>query len=405
MLLTSGLSPKAKAQVANRREIPLPDRPILQEQKVVPSDGTLGNFGLAVALDGSTALIGAPFNVGGAAYVYTESNGIWSEAQRLTASDGKQGDSFGLDLDVDGDTLVVAAPNATVAGGAEGAVYVFQKQGDDWVQSQKLSARDGGRGDRFGGSVRLSGRALVVGADGADIGQHDLQGAAYVFVEANGVWRQVQKLTGSDSYLFDHFGTFVAIDGSTILVSAPNKVVNQDTQVKGEVYVFALSNGVWTQTQNIIEEEAGVEAYFGASLAIDHGNALIGARFATVNGTLYQGAAYIFAVANGVLTQTQMITASDGASNDDFGVSVALSGNIAMVGADQAPVGGHFGQGKAYAFRQVNGTWNQVGTITASDGFPLLTFGAVVALDGDTSLIGDQQNAAYFYSPPVTGRP
>src|SRR5262249_31444055 len=128
-LLTPGLSSKANAQADSNRKFPLPDQLVLQEQKVVPSDGGPDSyFGRAVAIDGSTALIGAIGDNGfqGAAYLFTESNGIWSEGQKLTASDGLPGDRFGSSVVLTGDILVVGAPDATVNGAAgQGAVYVF----------------------------------------------------------------------------------------------------------------------------------------------------------------------------------------------------------------------------------------------------------------------------------------
>src|SRR5438093_4295770 len=132
-LLTPGLVSKANAQADSNRQFPLPDQLALQEQKVVPSDGgTDSYFGRAVAIDGATALIGAigVNDFQGAAYLFTESNGIWSEAQKLTASDGLPGDEFGSSVALVDDILVVGAPGATVNGASgQGAVDVFRRCG------------------------------------------------------------------------------------------------------------------------------------------------------------------------------------------------------------------------------------------------------------------------------------
>ena len=413
-LLAPAPSPRGNAQTGSNRGIALPGRRTLQEQEVVPSDGTTGTyFGRSAAINGSTALIGAIGDNGfqGAAYLFTEANGIWSEGQKLTASDGQPGDWLGNDVALADDTLVVAASYAAVGGVfRQGAVYVFRKAGDTWVESQKLTANDSGMSDTFGSAVRLSGNTLVVGASNAPINGHDNQGAAYVFLETNGIWTQVQKLTSDDGATFDNFGAAVTVQGSTILVGAPVKVVDQVTRVTGEAYVFSQSNGSWNQIQSITEPDSGFLAGFAASLALDRGTALIGAPGATVNGHQYQGATYVFALANGMLTQTQMITSIDAASNDQFGSSVALSGTVALVSAPWAAVKRNFAQGKAYPFRNVGGNWSQAGRIISSDGAANDLFGRAVALEKGTSLVGAQdhssnEGAVYFYAPPVGDLP
>jgi hypothetical protein len=396
----AGLPAPANAQAAST-EIPQPNQLILQEQKVLPPDAMPGNyFGRTVAISGATAVIGA---IGdrdhqGAAYIYNESDGVWAEGQKLTADDGYVGDGFGSAVALEDDTLVVA-------GG--GAVYVFQRESDTWVQTQKLTASDGVGGDNFGGAISLSGRALVVGASDAIINGQLYQGAAYVFVQANGIWREVQKLTSSDGVAFDNFGSAVAVHGPVIVVGAPSKNVDANNFITGEAYVFARSTGTWNETQALVANDSGLFAAFGSSVALSRNTALIGAPHATANGHPAQGAVYTFAVANGILTQTQMITSDNGVSNDGFGTSVALSGKRAVVGAPAA-VNRNGSRGEVYPFRQVGGNWSQVGRITASDGTSDQSFGFTVALDQDFILVGNSSylhSGAYFYGPPAVGRP
>jgi FG-GAP repeat protein len=295
---------------------------------------------------------------------------------------------------LENDTLVVA-------GG--GGVYVFQRESDTWSQTQKLTASDGVSGDSFGGAISLSGRTLVIGASHATINGQLYQGAAYVFVRANGSWREVQKLTSSDGVAFDTFGSAVAVHGRIIVVGAPNKDVDKDNFITGEAYVFARATGTWNQTQTLVASDSGLFAAFGFSVALSGNTALIGAPHATANGHAAQGAVYTFAVANGILTETQMITSDDGASNDTFGSSVALSGRRALIGAFSA-VNPNGSKGEVYPFRQVGGSWSQVGRITASDGTSLQSFGFTVALDQDALLVGNSSyldSGAYFYSPRV----
>src|SRR6266403_738736 len=149
-LLVAGLSSNASARVGSNTGFAQGDAPLLVGQKVTASDGTTGDeFGYRVALAEATLVVGA-FTATvngntsqGAAYVFTKSNNIWSESQKLTANDGGLFDNFGAAVALDGATLVVAANGATVGGNpAQGAVYVFTASNGIWMQTQKLTAND-----------------------------------------------------------------------------------------------------------------------------------------------------------------------------------------------------------------------------------------------------------------------
>ena len=136
------------------------------EEKVTASDGAANSyFGSAAALNGSTALIGADGenSFQGAAYIFNEVAGVWSEGQKLTASDGLAGDEFGYRVALRPETAVVTAFSATVNGVvAQGSAYVYTKAGDTWSESQKLTASDGGLFDNFGASVAISSEAIAI---------------------------------------------------------------------------------------------------------------------------------------------------------------------------------------------------------------------------------------------------
>src|SRR5438046_6090849 len=128
---------------------------------------------------------------------------------------------------LDGNTLVVGANGATVGGNAaQGAVYVFTESNGTWTQTQKLTANDGAAYDNFGLSVALKGSTILVGSPRAAIGANAGQGALYVFTESNGTWRQTQKLTASAGATNDSFGESVALEDSTALIGAYNATIN-----------------------------------------------------------------------------------------------------------------------------------------------------------------------------------
>jgi len=296
-LLGLGVFFNASAQVNSDPKF-APWNPLVWlEQKVTASDGTANSyFGSAAALNGSTALIGADGDNSfqGAAYLFTKSNGSWSQGQKLTASDGLAGDEFGYRVVLANDTLLVGAFTATVGGNAsQGAAYLFTESNGNWSESQKLTASDGGLFDDFGASVALDGSTLVVGANGATVGGNAAQGAVYVFTESNGTWTQTQKLTANDGAAYDNFGLSVALKGSTIVVGSPQAAIGGNAG-QGALYVFAESNGTWSQVQKLTASDGAANSSFGSAVALNGSTALIGADGSTVGGNTYQGKAYLF---------------------------------------------------------------------------------------------------------------
>lgn len=378
------------------------------EQKVTASDGAASDsFGYSVALDGITAVVGAQAaTVGdnlsqGAAYVFTRTNGVWTEVEKLTASDGAAYDSFGNGVALSGATVIVGAPNASVNGNtAQGAAYVFTQSGGNWNQTQKLLAADGAASNEFGTSVSIQGDTALIGAIQLLHGP----GAAYIFGNSTGTWTQTAKLTASGGS--GAFGDAVRLDGNNALIGAQLTGVGGNMD-QGAAFVFTNQGGAWSQSGILVASDGGRFDSLGSSVALEGSTALVGAPGATVNEA-QRGAAYIFTESDGNWNQTQKLTASDGEDLDDFGSSVALSGERALIGAAQYYSDG---TGKMYVFRQSNNTWTQQSELLASDSSADDEFGWSAALDGSTALIGAWgatingnvgQGAAYFYTESAT---
>ena len=196
-----------------------------EQQKLTASDAAWNDdFGTSVALSGDTAVVGAPFDddagsASGSAYVFVRSGTRWSQQQKLTASDAAPNDDFGLAVALSGDTAVVGAIGDDDAGRDSGAAYVFVRSGTRWSQQQKLTASDAASNDLFGISVAVSGDTAVVGAYADDDAGGD-SGAAYVFVRSGTRWSEQQKLTASDAAAGIRFGNSVAVSGDTAVVGA-----------------------------------------------------------------------------------------------------------------------------------------------------------------------------------------
>ncbi|HEV2668857.1 MAG TPA: FG-GAP repeat protein, partial [Blastocatellia bacterium] len=203
------------------------DPTLTQQQKLLVSDGAvLDRFGNSVAISGETVVVGAALDDDaagldqGAAYVFVRNGGGWNLQQKLLASDAESIDRFGFSVAISGETVIVGAfADTGAAGDRQGSAYVFVRSGAVWSQQQKLEASDAAAGDFFGFSVAISGETVVVGAPFHDDAAGADQGAAYVFVRSGGVWSQQQKLLASDAGAVDVFGASVAISGETVVVS------------------------------------------------------------------------------------------------------------------------------------------------------------------------------------------
>ncbi|MDB4453090.1 hypothetical protein N9145_02795 [bacterium] len=299
------------------------------EKKLTASDGAANNkFGNSVSISGNTAVIGASgdsYNpsVLGSAYVYVRSNGVWSEQAKLTASDGSSGDSFGVSVSIDGDTAVIGAYRDEVY---SGSAYVYVRNNGVWSEQQKLTASDGTERDYFGYSVSISGDTAVIGASRDDDNGSN-SGSAYVYVRSNGVWTEQQKITASDGAPDDYFGRSVSISGDTAVMGA-----NGDDNYSGSAYVYVRSNGVWTQQQKLTASDGAQNTSFGYSVSISGDTAVVGAYRDYDNG-LNSGSAYVYVRNNGVWSEQQKLTASDGTERDYFGYSVSIDGDTAVIGA------------------------------------------------------------------------
>ena len=369
-----------------------------------PGGAAYDYFGESAAISRDIIVIGAEGdNSGkGMAYIFARNQGgadNWGQVKLLTISDGAAYDFFGHSAAISEDTVVVGAPWAKVGSHiCQGAAYIFARNkdgADQWGQVKKLTATDGAIYDYFGRSVSISRDTVVVGADYADVGNNSDQGTAYVFARNQGgadQWDQVKKLTASDGATNDMFGGSVAISGDTIVVGASWANVGSNLG-QGAAYAFRRNQGgadQWGQVRKLIASDGATQDRFGVSVATSGDTMLVGAHWADVGGESDQGVAYVFARQGSNWLQYQRRTASDGAVNDGVSYSVAVSKDIVVIGAPYADIGANQGQGAAYVFVREwteDVPWSQVIKLTASDGAAYDYFGYSVAVSGDTGLI------------------
>jgi len=361
--------------------------------RFAPEDGDDGDqFGWSMALDGGTALVGAPIDEdpngtrAGSAYVFERSDGGWEQAAKLAPEDGDSGDVFGTAVAIDGGTALVGArrdenPNGPRAGSA----YIFERSGGGWEQAAKLAPESVGVDERFGWAVALAGETAIVGSP-RETENGENAGAARAFERSDGEWTVGAKLLAEDGTEGDFFGSSVALAGDAALVGAPGDEDPNGEQA-GSAYVFEGGDDGWTQRAKFAPEDGTEGDLFGTAADVAGDAALVAAVHDEDPNGEQAGSAYIFERGNDGWTEQAKLASDDGGEGDEFGWAVALAGETALVGARR-----HAGNGEeagaAYAFEQSGGGWEQAAKLAPEDGGEGARVGTSVALAGGTALVG-----------------
>lgn len=365
--------------------------------KLLPSDIRDGDsFGYAVGLSGDLAVVGAPYHddsQGTPAFVFRfdPASGTWIEEQRLYGSATHFLDRYGGCVAVSGNVIVVGADTDDTQGDNAGAAYVFRYDpgAGVWNQEAKLLASDGEPQDCFGEKLSSDDDVLLIGARTEDDNGAG-SGAAYIFRYDSGTaqWTEEAKLLASDGAPHDNFGC-VALSGDVALIGAMG--ANASGTDSGAAYVYRHDpvSGAWNEEAKLLASDGLPWDWFGAFVALSDDLAAIGSTGNDANGA-GSGAVYLFrydAVAKQWNEEAKLL-ASDGSQGDIFGRGVAVEGDVVLASAIKAGLGG-----QAYVFRHdtVKGQWEEQKIILASDGELGFRFGWSVALSGNLALIGDIQ--------------
>jgi FG-GAP repeat len=306
----------------------------------------------------------------GAVYVWRRTQGAWTFAQKLVATDAAANAELGVSCAVSGDRLVVGAPGAA----GVGAAYVFSYAGGTFTFEKKLVAPDPDTGDRFGLSVAIDGDTVVVGAESKDRvgvpGGVDA-GMAYVFTRAAGAFGAGVPIGASDAKAGDAFGWSVAISGSSILVGA-----YQRNQFRGALYPFEKSGATWTPQTAITASDAAPGDQLGVSLTI-HGTVAVAGAFGKSS---FAGAAYVFTKGGAAWTEKQALTS---AGSSGLGRAVGTFDGAFLIGGPQKSGG----RGEVLVF-QKDPIVLVPPAIVTSDAAASDTFGAALAMTGSVAAAG-----------------
>jgi hypothetical protein len=371
------------------RALALPAQPFSGPASQLTAPDGLGgdDFGWATAVSGSTAVFGAYGHDAGAGAAYVFTGASWTQQTKLQATNGQPGDNFGEAVAVDGDTAAIGAP---ASNGGSGAVYIFGFSGSRWTQVAELTAPDGQRGDAFGQALVLSGTTLIVGAPN----RNSSAGAAYVFTGSGSNWTMDAELTAPDGAAGDGFASAIALDGTTAVFGAPQAGSG------GAAYIFAGAGTTWSEQAELSEGVNGSSGDgFGYAVALTGSTAFIGAP----GRTGAAGDVYLFSSAGGSWTQQATLAASDGQAGDRFGISLAVSDTVALIGSSDYRIGG----GVVYVFTPGGGSWQQSAEVKASHRKNGSLFGESVSLSGTTAVVGSYasnkyQGAGYVFTQGTT---
>eukprot|EP00968_Pinguiococcus_pyrenoidosus_P016536 scaffold1606_cov177-Pinguiococcus_pyrenoidosus.AAC.2 len=373
---------------------------LIDTTKLLAPDGASSDlFGVAVAISGNLAIVGAlgdddKGRDSGSAYIFRsdDDGNSWTLQQKLTAPGGAVEDWFGASVAISGNLAIVGAFRDDDKGLDSGSAYIFRSDddGESWAFQRKLTAPDGAINDWFGVSVAISGNLAIVGASQADAAFDS--GSAYIFHSDDDgkPWTFQQKLTAFDGASDDWFGYSVAISGNLAIVGA--YADDDKGRDSGSAYIFHSDDdgNSWTLQQKLTAFDGASDDWFGFAVAISGNLAIVGAHYDDDKGG-DSGSAYIFRSDDDGNSWTfqQKLIASDGGGGQHFGYSAAISGNLTIVGAPRDDDKGSR-SGSAYIFHSDDDgkSWTFQQKLTAFDGAYGDQFGWPVAISGDLAIVG-----------------
>ena len=383
------------------------------ETKKYPSNlVTFDRFGSSVATNGNTIVVGVDHNIqkgsdAGSVYVLEKIDNNWVFVTTLTASDGTEGDRFGVSVAISGDIIVVGNPPDDTTTPNAGSAHIFKRNeggANNWGETNKLTPSDGKLGDQFGISVSIFNDTIVVGANLSDINGSD-SGQAYVFERNTGGannWGETKKLWASDGEATDHFGKSVSVYNDLIVVGAPtangNGIVDD-----GAAYIFERNAGGtdnWGKTKKLVANgDNDTGGLFGNSVAIFADAIVVGANGES-NATTpnnHVGAAYIFERNAGGVDNwgnVKRLVINSAKDINDFGFAVDISDSTIVVGAYKDSDKDEF-SGAAYIFERNGGgasNWGEVRKLFANDAAKNDLYGKSLAITTGIIVIGSPQD-------------
>ncbi|MCB1209737.1 MAG: hypothetical protein KDK97_10440, partial [Verrucomicrobiales bacterium] len=349
-----------------------------------------GQFGYSVDVAGDAAIVGAyaDSSFTGTAHVFRRTAGTWTHEAQLSPSTLSANDRAGTAVAISGDTALIGSPRdgAPIATN-RGSVAVFTRSANIWSQQAILIANDGAVSDFFGLSVALEGDTAAIGALGDDTATGNNAGSVYVFDRSGSTWSQTTRLDAGLATAGENFGQAVSLSGDTLVASASRATTTGGT-LAGRVSIYFRTAGTWALQQTVEAGDTAASDQFGYSLAVDGDSLIVGAPYRDDVATSDSGAAYTFTRSGSVWTQEQKLTAPVPQAISRFGWSVALSADRSLIGSPAEDTIAGIDAGNSYVFERDTGTWSHQISLSNGEAGAGDRFGWAVALDGSTVAAG-----------------
>ena len=314
---------------------------------------------------------------------------------KLTANAGTADAKFGTAVSVDGNTAVIGAPDER----GIGAAYVFANRAGRWIEQATLVAPAGSEATKFGYDVAISGDTIVVGApDAEQTAPLAGPGAAHVFIRTGGGWSHEAMLSPSDSKADDAFGFGVAISGDTVVVGANAGTVLPSVD-PGAAYVFTRVGNTWSEQAKLTASGGAPDDNFGYSVALSGDTAVVGMP-GDAGGALGLGSARVFTRRGTAWTEQATLTVAEALPGEGLGASTSVSGDTVVIGATGRVIGTNPAQGAAFVFTREGEAWTQAAKLTAPDGTANDMFGRDVTVTDEHVAVGahfDDGGSVYVF--------
>ncbi|WP_395373707.1 hypothetical protein [Marinicella sp. W31] len=366
------------------------------DDKFIPQDVADGDlFGGAISISGNRALVGSSGDYAGqliysgAAYIFELNNGQWIESAKLVPSERADLQFFGTQVSLQGNrALISALSDGNLSVRSPGAVYVFEFDGVNWIETDKLFANDGESFAEFGISISQYHDRVMVGA--WKDGSQEI-GAVYVFDYDGNDWQQSDKITADDPNIYARFGAQVVLDNNRALISSINDF--NSNVFSGSVYVYEYNDDTWQQTDKLLPDPLLTNTDFGVSISLSNDIAWVGEAKSPALGVA-SGAAYVYTYDGNTWSQQQKLTANDGSADDRFGSAlVHLNNDTVFIGAPgHSPLINGPAAGAVYVFENQAGNWSSDQKISAADATNNQQFGSALYTDGVYLLSGAPQD-------------
>ncbi|MGB4850139.1 MAG: hypothetical protein WBP41_19600, partial [Saprospiraceae bacterium] len=285
-------------------------------------------YGGTVSISGNFAIVGSntddeTFQNQGSVTFYQFNGSNWELLEKLTDADAAANDVFGTSVSISGSYAIVGAPFDSDVFSQQGSASIYQFNGSNWQLIQKITDPDGQTGDQFGSRVSISGDYAIIGAPMQMMEGHLMQGSASIYYYDGNTWTLMDKVTNPSGAAADNFGYAVAISNGYAIIGAINDDESHDNQGSASIFQFNGSN--WVLMNKVLDATSGFNDNFGYSVSISGQYAIVGSIYDDINYS-NQGSASIYHYNGTNWVMMQKISELVGGDEDNFGTCVALCG-------------------------------------------------------------------------------